>query len=56
MTRVVVAVDPPGGATEAGIVAAGLTNHCPCGAGAHVFRSGWYFMEGLPGYLGSHST
>jgi phage terminase large subunit-like protein len=29
--RVVVAIDPPGGATEAGIVAAGLIPNCPCG-------------------------
>lgn len=31
--RIVVAVDPPGGVTEAGIVAAGLLPACPCGAG-----------------------
>lgn len=31
MRRVVVAVDPPGGATEAGIVVAGITYQCPCG-------------------------
>lgn len=32
LARVVVGVDPPGGATEAGIVAAGLiTSPCPCG-------------------------
>jgi len=33
MSRIVVAVDPPGGATEAGIVAAGLIPNCPCGSG-----------------------
>jgi phage terminase large subunit-like protein len=38
LSRVVVAVDPPGGATEAGIVAAGMTLKCPCGgSGAHAF-------------------
>ena len=38
MTRIVVAVDPPGGATEAGIVAAGVTNHCVCGRpGTHAY-------------------
>ena len=32
LARVVVAVDPPGGATEAGIVTAGLiSGRCPCG-------------------------
>jgi phage terminase large subunit-like protein len=31
MTRIVVGVDPPGGATEAGIVTAGLTQNCVCG-------------------------
>ncbi len=31
MTQIVVAVDPPGGATEAGIITAGLTNNCKCG-------------------------
>ena len=30
LSRVVVAVDPPGGATEAGIVIAGSLNDCPC--------------------------
>ena len=31
--RIVVAIDPPGGATEAGIVAAGLLPECGCGGG-----------------------
>lgn len=32
LARIVVAIDPPGGATEAGIVAVGLTaGTCPCG-------------------------
>lgn len=31
LRRIVVAVDPPGGATEAGIVVAGVTYDCPCG-------------------------
>ncbi len=38
MTRIVVAVDPPGGATEAGIVTAGITDHCVCGqSGTHIY-------------------
>ena len=38
MSRVVVAVDPPGGVTEAGIVAAGLTTRCACGMpGTHAY-------------------
>lgn len=38
MSRVVVAVDPPGGATEAGIVAAGVTHRCVCGVkGSHAY-------------------
>jgi phage terminase large subunit-like protein len=38
MTRIVVAVDPPGGATEAGIVAAGVTSRCVCGrSGVHAY-------------------
>lgn len=38
MSRVVVAVDPPGGATEAGIVAAGVTHRCICGVkGTHAY-------------------
>jgi phage terminase large subunit-like protein len=38
MSRIVVAVDPPGGATEAGIVAAGITHSCLCGQkGAHAY-------------------
>jgi phage terminase large subunit-like protein len=36
--RIVVAIDPPGGATEAGIVAAGITHHCVCGgSGSHAY-------------------
>jgi phage terminase large subunit-like protein len=31
MDRIVVAVDPPGGATECGIVTAGRMSDCPCG-------------------------
>jgi phage terminase large subunit-like protein len=31
LRRVIVGVDPPGGATEAGIVVAASTSHCPCG-------------------------
>jgi len=34
LTRVVVAIDPPGGATEAGIVVAGTLTDCPCGNAA----------------------
>ena len=35
MDRIVVGVDPPGGATEAGIVAAGIIHqNCPCGSQA----------------------
>ena len=30
LSRVVVAVDPPGGATEAGIIIAGVLRDCPC--------------------------
>lgn len=30
LSRVVTAVDPPGGATEAGIIIAGILNDCPC--------------------------
>ncbi len=37
LARVVVGVDPPGGVTEAGIVAAGLiTSPCPCGLEAEA--------------------
>lgn len=31
LSRIVVAVDPPGGATEAGIVIAAILEDCPCG-------------------------
>lgn len=33
LNRVVVAIDPPGGATEAGIIVAGTLEQCPCGNG-----------------------
>lgn len=49
-SRVVVGVDPPGGATEAGIVAAGLTNHCVCGQGLmpHAYVLADESMKGSP--------
>jgi phage terminase large subunit-like protein len=49
MSRVVVAVDPPGGATEAGIVIAGLTLDCLCGVrGAHAYVLGDRSGKGSP--------
>lgn len=50
LSRVVVGVDPPGGATEAGIVAAGLTFNCPCGAASqpHGIVLGDASTEGSP--------
>lgn len=54
--RVCVAVDPPGGATEAGIVAAGITSSCPCGNGApqpHGFVLDDASTSGSPGVWGA---
>lgn len=47
--RVVVAVDPPGGATEAGIIVAASTNHCVCGrSGSHAYILADYSQKGSP--------
>jgi len=52
-TRVVVGVDPPGGATEAGIVAAGVTTNCACGVkGAHAYVLSDYSRSGSPDQWG----
>ena len=53
MTRIVVAVDPPGGATEAGIIAAGIIQQgCPCGqqarGQAHAAVIADYSTRGTP--------
>jgi phage terminase large subunit-like protein len=49
MSRVVVGVDPPGGATEAGIVAAGVTGRCVCGKpGQHAYILGDASLKGSP--------
>lgn len=55
--RVVVAVDPPGGATEAGIVVAGLTNACVCGrSGSHAYVLADYSGKGSPDQWGSSAV
>ena len=47
--RIVVAIDPPGGATEAGIVAAGLTHRCVCGEpGVHAYVYADRSLKGSP--------
>lgn len=53
-TRVVVGVDPAGGATETGIVAAGVTYHCICGEpGAHAYVLDDHSLLGSPDSWGS---
>lgn len=56
--RVVVGVDPPGGATECGIVVAGVAyGPCACGAGSnHGFVVGDYSMSGPPDAWGSRAV
>lgn len=54
MRRVVVTVDPPGGATEAGIVVAGVTDRCVCGKpGAHAYVVADYSLKASPDHWGS---
>lgn len=57
MNRVVVAVDPPGGQTEAGIVAAGRTNRCICGdLGDHAYVLEDASRHGSPDQWGSRAV
>ncbi len=55
--RIVVGVDPPGGATEAGIVVAGITKDCICGQdGAHAYVLADYSGKGSPDQWGSKAV
>lgn len=57
MSRVVVGVDPPGGATEAGIVVAGLTTRCVCGGrGTHAYVLADYSGKGSPDQWGTQAV
>lgn len=57
MHKIVVGVDPPGGATEAGIIVAGATNRCACGiAGTHAYVLADYSGKGSPDSWGSDAV
>lgn len=58
LRRVTVAVDPPGGATECGIVVAGVAaGPCGCGGGSdHVFVLADYSLAGPPSVWGSRAV
>lgn len=57
MDRVVVGVDPPGGATEAGVVVAGATNRCICGRpGRHAYVLADYSGKGSPDQWGQSAV
>lgn len=57
MTRIVVAVDPPGGAAEAGIIVAGSTQHCVCGKqGSHAYVVADYSGKGSPDQWGTSAV
>lgn len=57
MHRIVVGVDPPGGATEAGIVVAGATNDCICGGqGTHAYVLADYSGKGSPDQWGNQAV
>lgn len=57
MHRIVVGVDPPGGATEAGIVVAGATNRCVCGvSGTHAYILADVSVKGSPDTWGQSAV
>ncbi len=58
LDRVVVGVDPPGGATEAGIVVAARVNDCPCGGARmpHAVVLADYSTAGSPDKWGRRAV